>query len=257
MDSAALTVHFGGRLVKTLRPNRVPYRTHYGFHMVFDGNIDFDDGSGRRRLRGDWLWTGSPGQIVSYASFDNPPARHYQAALSGQQLDAWRAEGLWPSQPLRVHEREAIRPLGDAFVASLVGDSKLHTRIRANRLEALLLEIHRQQEHQPVLPSWVLLVQAKLEANWDQPVDYAALAATFRMSVRTLRHGFRSATGHAIHDWFLRQRHREAQRLLLESDHSIGEIAACCGFSDAGFFSRQFKRYIGMSPREFRVSAQG
>lgn len=257
MDPAALSVHFGGRLVKTLRPNRITYRTHYGFHMVFDALVDFDDGSGPQQLAGDWLWTGSPGQTISYASSGQPPTLHYQAALSGQQLEHWWAEGLWPSQPLPIHNRDAIRPLGDGFVASLVGDSALHTRLRRNRLEAVLLEIHRQQEQQPTLPSWVLQVQATLEANWNRPVDYQALSAMFRMSVHTLRHGFRAATGLAIHDWFLRKRHREAQRLLLESDRSIGAIANHCGFQDAGFFSKQFKRFVGMSPREYRSSVQG
>ena len=43
-----------------------------------------------------------------------------------------------------------------------------------------------------------------------------------------------------------------AERYLKDPEHSLGEIAFLLGFSDQSNFSRAFRRWTGMSPREFR-----
>ncbi|WP_408606127.1 helix-turn-helix domain-containing protein [Anaeromicropila populeti] len=45
---------------------------------------------------------------------------------------------------------------------------------------------------------------------------------------------------------------------LMQSVMSIGAIAEICGYKNEIHFSRQFKKYKGLSPREFRekMSAQ-
>lgn len=41
--------------------------------------------------------------------------------------------------------------------------------------------------------------------------------------------------------------------LLNKTSYNISEIAELSGFSDVYFFSRQFKKYIGISPKEYRT----
>ncbi|MBO8163475.1 MAG: response regulator transcription factor [Brevibacillus sp.] len=45
---------------------------------------------------------------------------------------------------------------------------------------------------------------------------------------------------------------KEAERLLLETNLSIQEVADKCGFTNANYFSRIFKEKTGTSPRSFR-----
>lgn len=47
-----------------------------------------------------------------------------------------------------------------------------------------------------------------------------------------------------------------AVRLLRQTDLPIAEISARCGFASPSYFSRQFKRSQGMSPRSFREHAR-
>ena len=44
---------------------------------------------------------------------------------------------------------------------------------------------------------------------------------------------------------------RQAQRMLMESDASMSEIAERVGYRDVHFFSRQFKQVTGLSPLRF------
>ena len=45
----------------------------------------------------------------------------------------------------------------------------------------------------------------------------------------------------------------KAKDLLKNSDKSVTEIAYECGFGDSNYFSRAFKAYRGMTPREYRL----
>jgi transcriptional regulator GlxA family with amidase domain len=49
-----------------------------------------------------------------------------------------------------------------------------------------------------------------------------------------------------------RLRLHQAQRLLVEGDLAIGEIAPACGFADPFHFSRVCRRLTGKSPRGLR-----
>lgn len=48
-----------------------------------------------------------------------------------------------------------------------------------------------------------------------------------------------------------------AVRYLSEADARIDEIAHRCGFEDANYFSRQFKRKFGLTPSEYRRQSSG
>ncbi len=54
--------------------------------------------------------------------------------------------------------------------------------------------------------------------------------------------------------YLIDMRLRYAAELLHESDVPIKELAAESGFSDSGYFMRQFKKKFGMTVKEFRAS---
>jgi len=80
------------------------------------------------------------------------------------------------------------------------------------------------------------------------------LARQAAMSERTFLRRFREATGFAPIDYVIRARIRRAADLLadLNTGLSITEIAFRCGFQDSNYFSRQFRRYTGTNPRNYR-----
>lgn len=46
-------------------------------------------------------------------------------------------------------------------------------------------------------------------------------------------------------------RMKKAKELLLEQSPSIQHTASLCGFNDSGYFSKCFKKYYGISPKNF------
>ena len=68
---------------------------------------------------------------------------------------------------------------------------------------------------------------------------------------------FRQVTGSSPIDWLRRERISHARRRLVESDDPIKQIAEQVGYNDPFYFSRDFKRYTGMSPSEYRRTQPG
>jgi AraC family transcriptional regulator len=64
---------------------------------------------------------------------------------------------------------------------------------------------------------------------------------------------FHALVGLAPHQYLLRCRLRNAQRLLLADEgRSVADIAAESGFADQAHLAQQFRRAFGSSPQGFR-----
>jgi AraC family transcriptional regulator len=68
---------------------------------------------------------------------------------------------------------------------------------------------------------------------------------------------FKAATGLAPHQYLISRRIERAQHLLRSDDDlGLAEVALRVGFSDQSKFSFHFKRLVGLTPRQFRLSAR-
>jgi AraC-like DNA-binding protein len=92
-----------------------------------------------------------------------------------------------------------------------------------------------------------------LEAGFAEPVRLEKLAEIAHMSVRTFLREFREAMGASPIDYLVRLRVARAAELLLKAPElNVTEIAFRTGFRDSNYFSRMFRRVMGVSPREYR-----
>lgn len=91
-----------------------------------------------------------------------------------------------------------------------------------------------------------------LNEHYSSEIRLEELASNFGHCSRTLNLLFRSATGTTIIHYLIRLRIEKAQRLLRLSSLEVTEIALETGFCDCQHFSRTFRKYSGMSPRQYR-----
>jgi AraC-like DNA-binding protein len=103
-------------------------------------------------------------------------------------------------------------------------------------------------------------IQAFIEQNLADPaLTPPRIAGEFYMSARTLHRLF-ARHGITVAAW-IKSRRLEACRRALVSPGSknvpINEIASRFGFSNQAFFSREFSRQYGQSPRRHRLHGRG
>ena len=79
------------------------------------------------------------------------------------------------------------------------------------------------------------------------------LAERFDISQTALKNCFKSLYGKPIYTWLTEYRmHKAAEMLIENTGMSIGDIAFEVGYENAGKFSGAFKRFMGMTPKQYR-----
>lgn len=63
---------------------------------------------------------------------------------------------------------------------------------------------------------------------------------------------FKQSTGSAFKEYLNMVRIEESKRLLANTDNSIIDIALATGFEDQSYFSKVFKKYTGLTPKQYR-----
>uniref|UniRef100_UPI0021A5D2DF helix-turn-helix domain-containing protein n=1 Tax=Peribacillus aracenensis TaxID=2976708 RepID=UPI0021A5D2DF len=84
----------------------------------------------------------------------------------------------------------------------------------------------------------------------DITLDY--LAQMCRLSPNYLSSLFKKEVGKPISEYIQRQRVDEAKKLLLLTNYSISDIGTWLNFNDQSYFIKIFKKYTGLTPRQFR-----
>ena len=127
--------------------------------------------------------------------------------------------------------------------------------VRAKLLE-LMVFLARAYTTSDTIEAQALLrvgqVIGALEQNYAQDWTIDDLLQIAHMSRSNLMRTFHKATGQSPIDYLIRLRIQRAITLLSQSTLNVTEIAFAVGFKDSNYFTRQFKRIIGSSPRDFR-----
>jgi AraC-like DNA-binding protein len=81
------------------------------------------------------------------------------------------------------------------------------------------------------------------------PADYAR---KLNLSLSYLNETVKANTGFPVSYWIQQEAMLEAKRLLYYSKISVKEIAYQLGYDDPTYFSRLFKKVVGLTPGEYR-----
>jgi AraC-like DNA-binding protein len=96
-----------------------------------------------------------------------------------------------------------------------------------------------------------------LETHFIEPVELDDLARIAHMSTRSFLRTFHAATGQSPIAYLIQTRVTRAAERLRKTDDSITDVAYACGFEDSNYFSRQFRRVMGLTPRDYRAANRG
>lgn len=128
----------------------------------------------------------------------------------------------------------------------------------ANKLsQAIVLIIYDLiKKHQQPLRSeesqLIRRVQQYINDHYMEDLTLTALAAQFHTSEYYLSHLFRRITSYTPMNYIMRRRIGEAQTLLIYTNQELVLIASQVGYTDSNYFSRIFKKIVGLPPSRYR-----
>jgi AraC family transcriptional regulator len=184
---------------------------------------------------------------VAAEAFDLDPARVSVSPLDGLDLPHLRA-----AMGAVAAELTASAPGGRLAAESLAN-------ILAVQLIRQVLAPRRSERGRDgALPQGTLrAVVAYIEDHLDAVLTLDQMAAAAHLSAYHFARQFKAATGVPPHQYVIARRVERAQQLLHpDRDLPLAEIAARVGFSDQSQFSHHFTRVVGVTPRQFRLSAR-
>lgn len=259
---------------------KVPYHWHDELEFVI-----VTEGSVQARIAGK-VFDLSAGEGyfansgVLHAETLQTPTGHQHAMVFGPGLLAARQDQVWKSyvEPILGRrelpfirlassvpwQREVLRLAETAWETGAYEkkDYPLHVR------HGLALAFSLLVEHAPGLEADVRYTErdrrdelrikkalAFLEQNYDASLSIEDIAASADLGVSSCLRLFRRVLDTTPVRYLVKLRLRKAAELLKRGEgKTIAEIAYACGFSDASYFNRCFRREYGQTPSAFAES---
>ncbi|SEP56986.1 helix-turn-helix domain-containing protein [Neolewinella agarilytica] len=95
-----------------------------------------------------------------------------------------------------------------------------------------------------------------VEQNFQRKVKLLEIAQEVHLSEQAFNRFFRKTMGRPFFSFLNEYRVNRASQLLIETDWPVGRIAPACGFASLPFFHRQFKRFMELTPLQYRKQHQ-
>jgi AraC-like DNA-binding protein len=89
---------------------------------------------------------------------------------------------------------------------------------------------------------------AYVERNLSQKIAQSAVARECQMSIWQFSRQFRKCFGTTFQEYVQQRRMMEAVKLLKNPSASVTDVCFAVGFVDPSYFTRVFRRFVGMSP---------
>ncbi|HKV42458.1 MAG TPA: AraC family transcriptional regulator [Blastocatellia bacterium] len=93
-----------------------------------------------------------------------------------------------------------------------------------------------------------------IEANLGEDISLSALAEVAGMGPHYFSDLFKQSTGLSPHQHVLRRKMERAKEQLQNQKISVVEVSAILGFTDQSYFTKVFRRAVGVTPTEFRAN---
>lgn len=165
---------------------------------------------------------------------------------------------LVPTFQSRNQQLEAIATLLMAEVQQRQPNGALYLDSLANVLAVQLLRHYgtistQVSSYEGGLPTYQLnQILECVDSRLAEDIKLADLAGLLGMSPFHFGRMFKQSMGISPHQYVIQQRIERAKLLLKNSDRAILDIALECGFTSHSHLSKQFRKVMGMTPRNFR-----
>lgn len=168
-----------------------------------------------------------------------------------------------PLQPFRLVEDFRLytfrTPQARSWVQDFLGDIgsrepalfyQLQSHLYA-MAAALMMIVQKPREMEKSLVEYVEQTRHYIMQHYSEPMDIEDIARLSGASPSRFYQAFRRQTGLSPHKFITKRRLDASLTLLAGSKSSVIEAAHSVGYPDEYYFSRMFKKHLGLTPTEF------
>jgi AraC family transcriptional regulator len=197
----------------------------------------------------------------------HPPGEDHAVVFHQERVRIFRVQVKAPFLE-RVRDCSTILDTPSAFdggatsqlATRLYHETQARDAVAPLAIEALVLEVltaaTRQQETKtkPRLPNWLACVRDLLHEHCHDELTLSVISTTVGVHPVYLARVFRQHFHCSVGEYVRRLRIEYACQQMMKTEASLVEIAHAVGFYDQSHFTRTFKRFVGMTPAEYRTA---
>lgn len=166
--------------------------------------------------------------------------------------------------PFVLGRDRAIEQITRSFVYEMQNEAiggKLYTETLATQLSIHLLRHYctftakLKQYDRGLSYQQLKIVTDYIEAYLETTIGLKDLAMLLNLSTHYFCHLFKQSTGIAPYQYVIQQRVSRAKKLLRRKNLSLVDVAQACGFTSQSAFNRTFRKYVGTTPRNYRLES--
>lgn len=91
-----------------------------------------------------------------------------------------------------------------------------------------------------------------INSNYMKDINLSTVADRVGMNMAYVSHLFKQQVGESFVERLKKTRIEKAKNLLENTDETVNNIASAVGFSDRKYFSKTFKKVVGVNPTEYK-----
>lgn len=236
-------------------------RDHYLIHYILSGRGVFSCGGKLHHLGvGDGFLV-VPSQLISYCADEAEPWTYCWVGFNGSDAKRLMEQtGLLGREPVFHYERDNLLERLLTDICNVSGSSPSEeARMEAGLLlflAALMERFGKPAEPRESGYEYVKKAVKYIEYNYSGDVTVSSIASSAGISRSHLYRLFMQHISMPPNEYLVRYRIGKAAGLLKDG-LTVGEAAYSTGFSDQLYFSRVFRRYMGVPPSRYAASARG
>lgn len=239
-------------------------RNNYHLHVVLSGKGTLSAAGKTIPLHAAQAFLLKPGEPVLYQADEQDPWRYCWVSLNGVQAKRYMEAAGFPdgvnAKDCYVDGNEFLLLVNRLLECTeLTVFNELRRQGLAMEYLALMIEstargeqARRRHDYSPDV-----YVEHALDVIRYQyaTVKVSDVARSIGINRSYLTSIFKKKTGFSPQEYLLQCRLNAARDLLLNTDHSVQEVARQVGYENPLTFSKMFKNAYGVSPRNYRLQA--
>lgn len=160
-------------------------------------------------------------------------------------------------RPVEIQDAHTIQTLASLLIGEVAEPSRhgVFAESLVGSIVTGLLDIPQDEAERAsggLTPAQMNRLAARLGKSGDHRLTVAQMAATVGLSESWFATVFKQTTGQTPLQWQMGQRIVRAQKLLVETDLTVSDVAAHIGFSDQAHLTRVFRQIAGETPAAWR-----
>ena len=172
-------------------------------------------------------------RMIYSGPISTPIDAHYTYA--NVDIDGYIGGSTFDRIPIEAHFKNTMLPFQtDSFEVS---NPTFYDKLNSN----------------PEYPNYVALTKQYIEDNFMYNISVLDIANFLGISRTRLSDLFRKEMGITLSHYIIQFKMKQACKIMKTKNLSIYEVARFVGYEDYAHFSKIFKKYMGLTPKEYKV----